>query len=49
MYLCKVRIGGYSVFFRFAFTQQYLDKFKEWKKQDIEMFVVGELVVNHID
>lgn len=32
------------------FTQKYLDRFKEWKKQDsIEMFVIGELIVNHID
>lgn len=31
-------------------TQQYLDRFKEWKKQDsIEVFVIGEPVVNHID
>lgn len=27
---------------------QYLDRFKKWKKQ-IEMFVIGELLVNHID
>lgn len=32
------------------FTQQYLDRFKKWKKQySIEMFVIGELLVNHID